>query len=520
MKPFPFRLRIAFLSALISGGVLAAFGGVGWYLLYHERVAALDREIRSLAYRHPGWTGGRANYERLASAIEFVFGEDRQEQLVLLVMDVHGQERYRSPHWPATLAPATFDLHLEDGPTSNDAQRGLRRGPPWATGAAVGRGRGGAAAPPAFTKIPRFYTVQGGDATYRVGIFGDGNERLVIGLDYADLQTELGRMRTAFLTALPLALVAIGGGGWWVAGRAVRPLRSITQVAEKVTARGLDQRIPASNDDPEIARLIQVLNGMMDRLEASFRQATRFSADASHELKTPLAIMQGALEEALQAATPGSREQRTFASLLEEAQRLKAITRSLLLLARADAGRLPLAMKRMDLGASVTGLKEDLEVLTSESGLRLELCVAEGIHVQADWPLLRQAVLNLLQNAVRYNEPGGWIRVTLEARVGQAELSVCNGGPGIPEADQPKLFDRFFRGDAARSRITDGVGLGLSLAREIVRANGGTLSLKDSRPGHTCFALSLPIDHPEATDGSSNLIGAVNSTTCIHPQRE
>ena len=156
-------------------------------------------------------------------------------------------------------------------------------------------------------------------------------------------------MRNIFLVTLPAALLLVGGGGWLVAGRALRPLKTIAQTAERVTARGLDQRIPVSDEDPEISRLIQVLNGMMDRLEASFNQATRFSADASHELKTPLAIMQGELENAVQAAEPGSPAQQVFSNLLEETQRLKTITRGLLLLAQADAGRLKLALEDVDL---------------------------------------------------------------------------------------------------------------------------------------------------------------------------
>jgi signal transduction histidine kinase len=248
-------------------------------------------------------------------------------------------------------------------------------------------------------------------------------------------------------------------------------------------------------EDPEITQLVLVLNGMMDRLEASFRQATRFSSDASHELRTPLAVMQGELENALQSAVPGSPEQHVFANLLEENQRLKAITRSLLLLAQADAGQLPLALERINLSAALGALTEDIEALAVESRIQVSLQAESDLQVQADWPLLRQAVLNLLHNAVRYNEPGGWITVNLAALNGQIEINICNSGQGIPPADQPRLFDRFFRGDAARSRQIDGIGLGLSLAREIARAHRGTLTLKESRPGRTCFALALP-HHP------------------------
>jgi signal transduction histidine kinase len=213
-------------------------------------------------------------------------------------------------------------------------------------------------------------------------------------------------------------------------------------------------------------------------------------------LKTPLAIMQGELENALQAAAPGSREQQVFANLLEETQRLKSITRGLLLLARADAGRLPVQLQPVCLSDELVNLSEDVETMAHEEGLRCERQITPGIRVPADWGLLRQAVFNLLHNAIRYNEPGGRLGMTLTARDGRAELEVWNEGPGIPEADQPRLFDRFYRVDAARSRRVDGVGLGLSLAHEIVRAQGGVLELKQSRPGYTCFRLSLPLAAP------------------------
>jgi signal transduction histidine kinase len=268
-----------------------------------------------------------------------------------------------------------------------------------------------------FTRIPKFQTVRTKHAAWRMGMLGTADLTLVIGLNYAPVQAELDRVRNLFLVTLPCALLLIGAGGWVVAGRALVPLHNIAQTAERVTAQGLDQRIAMSAEDPEITRLIHVLNRMIDRLEASFRQAVRFSADASHELKTPLAIMQGELENALQMTRPDSPEQRVFANLLEEVERLKGVTRSLLLLAQADAGQLPLAA--------------------------------------------------------------------------QVELEICNAGPGVPESDQARLFDRFYRVDTARSREVEGAGLGLSLAREIARAHGGTLRLKESRSGRTCFVLTL-----------------------------
>lgn len=319
---------------------------------------------------------------------------------------------------------------------------------------------------------------------------GNDELRLVVGLNYDAAQAELNRMRNMFLITLPAALLLVGGGGWLVAGKALRPLKTIARTAEQVTARGLDQRIPISDEDPEIRRLIDVLNGMINRLEASFRQATRFSADASHELKTPLAVMQGELENAIQSSSPGSPEQRLFSDLLEETQQLKRITSSLLLLAQADAGQLRLALEEIPLSDDLAAMIEDAQILAADSNIQFRLDIQPGLKVRGDRGLLRMALLNLISNAVRYNGPNGSVGLTV-AGGDEVKLTLCNTGPGIPLEDQTRVFDRFYRVRHSESRAADGLGLGLSLAREIILAHKGTIVLKESRPGHTCFEVSL-----------------------------
>ncbi len=497
MKSLSFRLKIASLSALISGVVLLAFGAASWFLIYREKVQAVDTDIRSLGARHPGWLANRGNFDRFNSSLEFIFGDEHKGQILLLVKDAQGRQLYVSPGWPKDLVPGQIDCALADDPQApTQAATGAgagSRSPPWAGGGGMGRGPGAGRGgnPVLFTKIPRFFTAPAGGSVWRFGVMGNDDLRVVVGLNYDAVQADLNRTRNVFLGVLPIALLVVGGGGWLVAGRALRPLRSISRTAEGVTARGLAQRIPASNEDPEIARLIQVLNGMMDRLETSFRQATRFSADASHELKTPLAIMQGELENALQTAEPGSPAQEVFSNLLEETQRLKRITRGLLLLSQADAGQLKLALEAVPLSADLEAMIEDAGVLAGETNLRFDTHIPPDIWVHADRGLLHTALLNLLNNAVKYNEPGGSVGVTLVAEREQITLTLCNSGPGIPPADQPRIFERFYRVDQTRSRTQDGLGLGLSLAREIVHAHGGTLILKESRPGRTGFILAL-----------------------------
>ncbi len=430
MKPLPFRLKIALLSAVISGLVLVAFGITAWLLIGRQKLESVDTEIRSLGARHPGWIASRGNYQRLDDALKFIFGDTHDNQIILLVKATNNTVLHTSPGWPAQLDPAQLDCTLTDDPNAvtlgGGGGEGRGRG-----GMGRGFGPGGGMSQVTFTKIPKFQTVSATNAEWRLGMLGTADTTLVIGLNLAGPRAELNRLRNAFLAALPIALFLVGLGGWLVAGRALRPMRAIAETAERMTASGLDQRIPASNEDPEIARVIQVLNRMMDRLEASFRQATRFSADASHELKTPLAIMQGELEAAVQAAAPGSKEQQTFSALLEETQRLKAITRSLLLLAQADAGQLKLTREPVNLTTTLQSLIEDAQILAAELQLKFEVDLPANVTVPADRALLHTALLNLLVNAVKYNEPGGRIQVRLTPNANTVTLEVGNSGPGI-----------------------------------------------------------------------------------------
>jgi heavy metal sensor kinase len=496
MKPLPFRIKIVLLSMGISGLVLVAFGAAAWLLVGRQKLEGVDTEIRSLGSRHPGWITTRGNYQRLDESLAFIFGDAHENEIILLVKDANGSVLHTSAGWPAELDPARLDCTLADDPKAlamaasgrDVPSSGLGRG---RGGMGRGLGPGGGGGAVAFTKSPKFQTVTTTRGEWRLGMLGTADTTLVIGLNCDGMRADLNRLRDAFLVALVIALCLVGLGGWLVAGRALRPMRAIAETAERVTASGLDARIPAFNEDPEIARVIQVLNRMMDRLEASFRQATHFSADASHELKTPLAVMQGELENALQAAAPGSPEQQLFTNLLEETQRLKTITRSLLLLAQADAGQLKLALESVDLSAELGDMIEDAHVLAAEARLTFDVQVQPQLSVEADRTLLHTALFNLINNSIKYNEPNGRIVIRLQSERDTVSFSIGNTGPGIPSADQPKIFDRFYRANLAGDSRVDGIGLGLSLAREIVRAHGGELLLKESRPGWTCFVVTL-----------------------------
>lgn len=498
------RLKISLLSALISGLILLGFGLASWFLMYRERLAAVDREIRTLAVRHPGWLANRQSHERLTSLLEFTFGEQRKDNILLLIRDDAGVELYRSPHWPQDLDPAELDFTLAEDPAAAQPSEQSasdsappRLGPPWGPGGGGGPGRMGRgygrawenSAP--FTKRPRFLTANAGETSWRLGILGNAQTTLVLGINQEEVQRDLHHLRNAFLVALPLALLLVGVGGWIIGTRALRPLKLIADTVEGVTARGLGERIPAVDSDPVVARLVRMLNGMMDRLEKSFHQATRFTADASHELKTPLTIMQGELDNALQHAPSGSREQQVFTNLLEETQRLKKITRNLLLLAQADSGQLKLAREPVNLSELLRDTLEDARILASDSALAFEAEIDPNLEVHGDPHLLAMSLHNLLGNAVRYNEPSGRLSVQAQREAGRVRIRIGNTGPGIPEPDQSRVFERFYRAQQSGARAPEGSGLGLSLAREVVRAHGGDIVLLESRPGWTLFEICL-----------------------------
>ncbi|HLZ65350.1 MAG TPA: ATP-binding protein [Aliidongia sp.] len=299
---------------------------------------------------------------------------------------------------------------------------------------------------------------------------------------------------TAFLLAMPAAMVLLAIGAWLISHRALRPIRRLVDSVEQVTAAGLDHRVPTGRETREIEQLIAAFNAMLERLERSFTQASRFSADAAHELRTPLTILQGEIERALNQAEPGSCLQNLLSDLLDEVRRLEGISRKLLLLASADAGMLAVAVQPFALGEALEEVIEDIQ--TQGPDLALSLAIEPGLVVAADPGLLRQVLQNLASNALKYNLPRGWTRIEACRRADMVELDMANAAAGIRSTEIGRLFDRFYRVDTARNRRIDGLGLGLSLAREIARAHRGDLVLAEAASDHVRFRLTMPSLQP------------------------
>jgi heavy metal sensor kinase len=304
---------------------------------------------------------------------------------------------------------------------------------------------------------------------------------------------EFGEMLSVLLAGLPVALAIAGGGGYALARRALEPLDSMARRAEQITAERLGERLPVENPADELGRLARVFNDALARLERSFEQLRRFTADASHELRTPLTAIRSVGEVGLQKGGDSTYYRDIIGSMLEESGRLTRLVDSLLTISRADAGQIQLrrsTFSLLDLAKESAAL---LEVLAEEKAQRLSVEGDAAVAVHADRLILRQALVNLIDNAVKYSPAGAalGVRVALH-NAGAAVVEVRDGGPGIEPAHQEKVFDRFYRVDKARSRDAGGAGLGLSIAKWAVEAHGGRIEL-ESEHGRGCtFRICLP----------------------------
>jgi len=289
---------------------------------------------------------------------------------------------------------------------------------------------------------------------------------------------------------IPLVIL----GGWWLTRRSLQPLSDLTQTVERIGVENLREPLSRSGNGDEVDRLTAAFNVMSTRLDRSFQQVREFTLHASHELKTPLTVMRGELETSVQntaAYTPQQREQ--LHSLLDEVQRLAKIVDALTLLTKADAGQLVLDRQPVPLAELVRESFEDAQILAEPRQVRVRLTECAEVTVVGDRHRLRQLLLNLVDNAIKYNCDGGDVTLTLRQENGFAEFQVANTGAGIPPELQSRVFDRFVRGDEARSQALEGSGLGLTIAQWITQAHRGSIHI-ESEPGLlTTATVRLPV---------------------------
>jgi signal transduction histidine kinase len=444
MNKLPIRLKFALWAAGLAGALLLLYSIGTLAFVYREQIEAVDLELAGEA-KHIAELDRQAPARQTADEIM-----QHEPWLAYALFDRTGAVQRRSAGLPESTARAALE-----------------------------RVR------------PR--TVKAAANTWRIGAFRQGDATIVVAYNLIEIRDIVTNLLTGYGLTLPLALAAAGIGGWWVAGRAIRPVRELTSAAERVQAAHLDQRVPVPKSRDDIQRLALVLNAMLARLEGSFNQANRFAADASHELRTPLTIIRGEIERMLHTPGLDAANETRLVSLQEEIDRLDHITDHLLLLARFDAGRADLRFAPVDLSALMRGACEDAELLATAEDVTLQAEIAPGVTVAGDSGHLRRLLLNLLQNATRHNRPGGEARCRLTAAEGRATISVSNTGPGIPPSLRERIFERFSRGDASRTDRKNH-GLGLSLCREIAQAHGGTVVLGPERAGGwTEFIVDLPL---------------------------
>jgi heavy metal sensor kinase len=317
---------------------------------------------------------------------------------------------------------------------------------------------------------------------------------LIIRLAYSEeaVWARVRELAAASALALPIVLAIAGLVGYWLARRALRPVEQMTQQAEHITAGLLHERLPSGSADDELGHLARVFNDLLSRLEHSFEQLRRFTSDASHELRTPLTLIRSVGEVALQTSGTNEEYRDTIGSMLEEVNHLTSLVENLLTIARADAGQIPL-------GRSVFGATELvreagglLEVLIEEKRQTLQFEGDEGVRLEGDRLLLRQALVNIIHNAVKYTPAGGAISVRVVREMdGRVRVEIADTGPGIPAEHATRIFDRFYRVDQARTGNGSGAGLGLSIAQWAVQMNGGEIQLKSSPIG-CVFQIRLP----------------------------
>ena len=344
----------------------------------------------------------------------------------------------------------------------------------------------------ASASAPRSWRSPGG-RSYRVAENSGASFHAAVALDETPVRDTLATLAAILLTAVPVAIVLAVIGGYFLAGRILLPIGAMADKARKITAESLGERLSAGNPGDEFGRLAGVLNDALARVQASFEQLRRFTSDASHELRTPLTAMRSVGEVALQKPLDPAAYRDVIGSMLEDVERLTRLVESLLTLTRAESGGIQPRPEAVELGSLATSVTDHLRVLAEEKDQSLRVEAAGAVTAECDPALLRQALMNLLHNAIKYTPDRGSICVrTKSISATQSAIEVTDTGPGVPKAHRARIFDRFYRVDEGRSRDAGGVGLGLAIARWAIEANRGTIAL-ESEDGKGClFRIVLP----------------------------
>ncbi|MDO8612018.1 MAG: heavy metal sensor histidine kinase [Dehalococcoidia bacterium] len=454
------RLRLTLWYVLLLAIILAAFSAGIYLTLRHNLNDSLDDSIRN-----------RANV--LLDVLRY---EDGRPTLAGVVSPSDPNEGESFVRVFDASGGVTFDSSTSAGEVAFDRS----------------------AVESALSGETRSRNVSTGDESFRVRTLpieqgGRISGVLEVGESRGDVSDTLRILLVILAVAYPLTLAVASFGGVFLAGRALSPIDRLTGLARRISAEDLSQRLDLKLPDDEVGRLARTFDEMIARLDAAFRRQREFTADASHELRTPLTAIKGQVEVALGKPRDADSYREVLQVVNEEVDRMIRLVGSLLTLARADAGQIPIASEAVNLPELVAAAVEQARPAMERRDVELHLEPGPAVTLQADEDLLLQLLLNLLDNAGKYTRPGGRVTVGWAVGDGQAEVWVRDTGVGIAPEHLPHIFDRFYRVDKARSRAEGGSGLGLSICRWIAEAHGGSIAV-ESAPGEgTAFVVKLPV---------------------------
>ena len=446
------RVRLTLWYVVVLTIVLLAFAAGVYAFVAAEERAAVDRILRERAESFARAYSGEAIEQPSESAVLEVARDFAKGEGDVFVYDPAGKLMFRSPSRMLQVAPAIDVAH-----------RGMFT---------IGSARCIAAPAGKYTFV--------------------STESL------AGRRNALRRLRDSFVILIPIALLIAGLGGYFLASRTLAPVARITEAASRIEAENLSERITVRNRDDELGRLAAVLNALLQRLERSFQQQKQLLADTSHELRTPVTIIRSEAEVTLSRERESEEYRRALDVIRSESAHLSNLIEGVLVLARADAQQSSIAMAPLQLANVIQDAVQALQ-RTATARQILLTCTTDGaMPTHGNAELIRRMLLNLLDNAIKFTGEGGCVQLDSHRSGPNYVITVSDTGPGIPVDAQEKIFDRFFRADAARERDVDrdsasGAGLGLSIARWIARAHGGDLRLVRSSAAGSIFEATLPI---------------------------
>jgi heavy metal sensor kinase len=445
----PIRPRLAFVCAALVATLIVALGAIVYLRLEGDLLAAVDDELRTRAETLIE-EGESLTLEVRPTDVGDVFAQrvSRTGQVVATTPGIAG----RSFLAPAALGTLDQPLVLESVVSTADEQSPVRL----------------------------------------VAMPADDGTVIIAGVTIDDQRATLATLLLELGVALPVAVILAGAVGWVVAGAALRPVERMRREAEAISASEPGRRLPVPGPRDELAALGTSLNRMLDRLQAAVERERRLLDDASHELRTPLANLKAELDLALRRSRTEVELISALRSAAEETDRLTRLAEDLLVLARADAGRLPIHREDVDMGRLVRETVTSFRGRVADLGLIFETTIADDVTAWVDPIRVQQVLANLIDNAIRHTPRGGRVVVTLHRGPASVTLRVTDTGDGFPPAFLQHAFEPFSRSDAARSRTDGGAGLGLAIVRAVAEAHGGTAEASNRPEGGASVAVRIP----------------------------